>query len=134
MQAVNHIMLEFTRAQCRYHDELVAVLKTTIGYTDSDDNEDTDNPFNGGLIAQTILSNLASSLTAVSQKLSQLSIVPVSLSTSFSVRQLTKLENSIVKPYVSLEVMSGPVKHTSKTTEPVSSKVSMICLCTILFT
>ena len=44
------------------------------------------------LAAQQIISSLSSSLVAVSQNLSQLSIVPVSLSTSFSVRQLNKME------------------------------------------
>ena len=102
-QAAAHLMLEFAHVQHHYHQAVVEVLSscdvTSNGVAD-EESVDGEKMVVAPLMAQYILSSLSSTLTSVSQHLSQLSIVPVSLSTSFSVRQLNRMEGSSpTKPY-----------------------------------
>ena len=96
-QAASHLLMEFIHVQLSYHQAVVndydSSSITCNGFESQYDNEE-DCRTSEYQAAQQITSALSSSLAAVSQNLSQLSIVPVSLSTSFTVRQLNKMEGS----------------------------------------
>ena len=94
-QAASHLLMEFIHVQLSYHQAVVNDFDSSnIVCNGLGSQYDTEEDFRTSeyLAAQQIISSLSSSLVAVSQNLSQLSIVPVSLSTSFSVRQLNKME------------------------------------------
>lgn len=94
-QAASHLLMEFIHVQLSYHQAVVNDLDSnSIVCNGLESHKDTeeDSKRTEYLAAQQIISSLSSSLAAVSQDLSQLSIVPVSLSTSFTVRQLNKME------------------------------------------
>ena len=115
-QAVAHLLLEFTRVQHRYHQAVAEVFSSgdaTSNGVAGGENGESEMIAVPHLMGQHILSSLSSSLTTVSQHLSQLSIVPASLSTSFSVRQLNKIEESVpVKSYSQLQLVN---QHTVTT-------------------
>lgn len=101
-----HLLQEFTYIQHSYHQSVVsalmscgaAAIELEVEEPDSAEGVKAAKP----LEAQQIITTLSSALAAVSQNLSQLSIVPVSLSTSFSVRQLNKTMTPPSKPQPTL--------------------------------